>query len=204
MKTPECVCCLITNLTGWTTLQALTATNYLNEFVDGQAVRCPYRSIESCRRNKTIPVHTPLSSYNGGMRIASGHNEKNFYNELNKVAEGRLYDQIKVVAAEPIPRNYAMFKQPQRQRLGQAWVADQFHWSIAEDDRAAKEGSALGASIIRYLESVEPVSTPEQTLHLAEVISLRLGEIAAKIMEGVAQRAPAQAAPSTGPVMSIS
>lgn len=33
------------------------------------------------------------------MRIASGHNEKNFYNELNKVAEGRLYDQIKVVAA---------------------------------------------------------------------------------------------------------
>jgi hypothetical protein len=138
------------------------------------------------------------------MRIASGHNEKNFYNELNKVAEGRLYDQIKVVAAEPIPRNYAMFKQPQRQRLGQAWVADQFHWSIAEDDRAAKEGSALGASIIRYLESVEQVSTPEQTLHLAEVISLRLGEIAATIMEGVAQRAPAQPAPSTGPVMSIS
>lgn len=28
------------DLTGWTTLQALTATNYLNEFVDGQAVRC--------------------------------------------------------------------------------------------------------------------------------------------------------------------
>jgi len=28
------------DLTGWTTLQALTATNYLNEFMDGQAVRC--------------------------------------------------------------------------------------------------------------------------------------------------------------------
>ncbi len=59
MKTPECVFCRITNLTSWTTLQTLTVTNYLNEFVDGQAVRCPYRFIESCWRNKTIPVHTP-------------------------------------------------------------------------------------------------------------------------------------------------
>jgi len=47
------------DLTGWTTLQTLTATNYLNEFVDGHAVRCPYRFIESCWRHKTIPVHTP-------------------------------------------------------------------------------------------------------------------------------------------------
>ena len=59
MKTPECVYCLITNLTSWTTLQTLTVTNYLNEFVDGHAVRCPYRFIKLCRRNKTIPVHTP-------------------------------------------------------------------------------------------------------------------------------------------------
>ena len=59
MKTPECVFCLITNLTSWTTLQTLTVTKCLNEFVDGQAVRCPHRFIKLPWHNKTIPVHTP-------------------------------------------------------------------------------------------------------------------------------------------------
>lgn len=134
------------------------------------------------------------------MRIAIGHNEKNFYNELNKVAGGHLYDQIKVVAAEPIPQNYAMFKEAQRQRIGQSWVSEQFQWSLAKEDRKVKAGSALGASILKYLEFVEQVFTPEQTLHLAEVIPQRLGVIAAKLMEGVSQKAPTPLAPS----MSIS
>jgi len=138
------------------------------------------------------------------MRIATGHNEKNFYNELNKVADGHLYDQIKVVAAEPLPQNYAMFKETQRQRIGQSWVSDQFQWSLAKENRKAKVGSALGASIIKYLEIVEQTFTPEQTLHLAELIPQRLGLIAAKIQESIFLKAPAQAAqPAPAPALSM-
>ena len=141
------------------------------------------------------------------MKIASGHNEKTFYNHLNWVAEGHLYDQIKAVALKPLPQNYERFKAGQRQRIGAARVAEQFTWSIAKEDRQAKPGSVLGASILKYLEVVEEEATTEQAIHLAEVIPQRLGEIVTRIMEGIYKKQSLKQQPpmaQAAPAVSIS
>ncbi len=138
------------------------------------------------------------------MRIACAHNEKTYYNCLNKLADGRLYDQIKAVASEPRPTNYEMFKAGQRQRIGAARIAEQFTWSMDREDRKAKPGSALGASILKYLEIVEEESTAEQAFHMAEVIPQRLGEIVTRIMEAMSKEQSLAKPDQPAPVMSIS
>jgi hypothetical protein len=133
------------------------------------------------------------------MRIASGHNEKTFYGLLNEVAGGHLYEKIQEVATEPLPRNYAMFKEGQRQRVGAARVADQFKWTMDKEDRQAKPG--LGESIIKYLEIVELEAAPEQAAALAEIIPQRLGTIVTRIMQGMQREQELQtpAAPPAPP-----
>ena len=138
------------------------------------------------------------------MRIASGHNEQTYYNHLNKLADGHLYDLIKTVASEPLPANYEMFKAGQRQRIGAARVAEQFTWCMDRQGRKAKPTSVLGASILKYLEIVEREATAEQALHMAEVIPQRLGEILTRIMEGMSKQQNLGNFSQPAPAMSIS
>ena len=104
------------------------------------------------------------------------------YNELNRVADGYLYQQLQAVAAQPLPPNYELFKTSQRERIGKARVAEQFEWSPAKAQRKVKEGSQLGATIMKHLESVDAKDAPQIAKGIADRIVESLGEIVTRLM----------------------
>ncbi len=116
------------------------------------------------------------------MKIAASHTEKNLYATINQVANGKLYEQLQAIVAEPLPEHYDMFKAPQRQRIGASRVAEQFQWAFAKDGRSQKPGSELGANILKYLEMVELDHSTAQSVNLANAIPQKLGEVVTRIM----------------------
>jgi hypothetical protein len=114
--------------------------------------------------------------------VSSSHNDKTCYNNLNAVADGHLYEQIVAVASMPLPPNYESFPPGQRQRIGLSRIAEQFTWTPVKAARKAKEGSELGASIVKYLDIVEGDDCTQKACVIAGTITARLGKIATDIM----------------------
>jgi len=111
----------------------------------------------------------------------SRYNAGTVYNQINELCQGKLYPMLEELGQQATPTNYDLFKKPQRERIGRARLAEQYHWCLVAADR--KGNSPLGIKLVEYLNQVAADEDPTKALSLMEVVNDKLGTIVTKVME---------------------
>ncbi len=117
---------------------------------------------------------------------------KSYYDNLNQLAEGHLYELLKAVGEQPLPENYEHFGPGQRLRVAQARLQEEFTWGPHK--RSFKPESRLGQVIVAYLQEVEHMCDPQEAQQMAQIVVERLADPVRKVMNQQLLAAPPQPA----------